>query len=166
MKSQAMCKSSEGFQVMAGAGKTVKQEMPLASDAAILALVQAFEARTLPYANWTHRAHLAVAVAYVRSMSHEEACARIRDCIHAYNQCCGDPAGYNETITRLFLMVLRHDLNRGAAAPTMHKELDRAAAAYGVNWLYGYYSKDRIWSAEAKAGWIEPDLKPIDFFED
>jgi len=151
---------------MAGTGKSVKQEMPLASDAAIMDLVQAFEARRLPYSNWTHRAHLAVAVACVRAMSHEEACEKIRGCIQAYNHCCGDPAGYNETITRLFLMVLRHDLNRGAAAASMHEELARAAKEYGVSWLYDYYSRGLIWSDEAKAGWIEPDRKPIDFFEE
>ncbi len=151
---------------MSGAEKVIKQELPLASDVEVMKLVQAFEARTLPYVHWTHRAHLAVAVAYVRTMSHEEACEKIRGCIHAYNQCCGDPAGYNETITRLFLMILRHDQNRGAAAASMHEELARAAKTYGVSWLYEYYSKDRIWSVEAKAGWIEPDRKPIDFFEE
>lgn len=144
-------------------GKVRKQEPPLASDADVAALVQAFEACTLPYVHWTHRAHLAVAVSYVRTMSHAAALERIRERIGAYNRCCGDPAGYNETVTRMFLMVLRHDADHGVAVPGLAGEVARAAREYGVEWLERYYSKERIWSAEAAAGWIEPDRASFDF---
>jgi len=146
------------------AGKEPKLELPLATEAEIIDSVAAFEACTLPYVHWTHRAHLAVAVRYVRTMPHEAALERLRERIGAYNTCCGDPTGYNETVTRLYLMRLRHDADHGIAEPNLAAELRRASAAYGVSWLYEHYSKDRIWSSEAARGWIEPDRKPLDFF--
>ncbi|MBI1324444.1 hypothetical protein GC170_14840 [bacterium] len=141
-----------------------KQELPLATETEIVELVEAFETGTLPYVHWTHRAHLAVAVRYVRTMPHDAALTRIRERIGAYNACCGDPTGYNETITRLYLMRLRDDTVQGIAEANLAAELSRASASYGVDWLYGYYSKDRIWSTEAAAAWIEPDRKSLDFF--
>lgn len=147
------------------AAKEPKQELPLATETEIVAAVEAFESGLLPYVHWTHRAHLAVAIRYVRTMPHDEALARIRDRIGAYNACCGDPAGYNETVTRLYLMRLRHDADQGLAEADMAAELRRVSVCYGVAWLYEHYSKDRVWSAEAATGWIEPDRKPLDFFE-
>jgi hypothetical protein len=145
------------------AGRIVKTEWPMEDAAALASMVESFEACTLPYKHWTHRAHLAVAIVYVRTFSFDEALNRIRERIRDYNSCCGDPAGYNETITRLFLMRLRHDDLQGLAAAEPHAELARVVATYGVDWLYGYYSKDRIWSSEAATAWMEPDLKPLDF---
>ncbi len=142
----------------------VKIELPLDRDDAFADLVEAFETCNLPYEHWTHRAHLAVALCYVRKMSHEMALKRARERIIAYNLRCGNVTGYNETVTRLYLTKLRHDAETGLAAKELPEELDRAASAYGVGWLYGYYSKDRIWSPEAAAGWVEPDLRPLDFF--
>ena len=146
------------------AAREPKPDLPLASEAEIVELVEAFETGTLPYVHWTHRAHLAVAIRYVRTMSFEKALDRIRDRIGAYNDCCGDPAGYNETITRLYLMRLRQDADQGIAEADMAAELRRACARYGLDWLYQHYSKSRIWSSEAAAGWIEPDRSPLDFF--
>ena len=30
-------------------------------------------------------------------------------------------------------------------------------------WIYLYYTKERIWSAEARREWVEPDVKALDF---
>jgi hypothetical protein len=41
-----------------------KEELPLATDDAIMEAVALFETCSLPYRHWTHRAHLAVAIRY------------------------------------------------------------------------------------------------------
>lgn len=142
----------------------VKIELPLDSDAAFADLVESFEACTLPYENWTHRAHLAMALFYVRNMSHESAVKWARERINAYNLSCGNLTGYNETVTQLYLMKLRHDAENGRAMKELPEELERVARAYGVGWIYRFYSKDRIWSPEAAVGWVVPDLRSLDFF--
>ena len=91
-------------------GGIAKIEPMLETDAAVRALVAAFEACTLPYANWTHRAHLAVATTYLVDGDAAAALAHVRDGIERYNRTCGDPLGYNETVTRLYIRRIDADL--------------------------------------------------------
>jgi hypothetical protein len=140
-----------------------KIELPLASDPEIIDVVIRFENCTLPIEHWTHRAHLAIAVAYVRTLNQKSALDRIRDRINLFNQNCGDPNGYNETVTRMFIRKLASEIEQGKSARSMHEEVERLSHLCRVEWLYHYFSKQRIWSDEAKANWIEPDLNELDF---
>src|SRR5262245_24565419 len=69
-----------------------------------------FENQTLPFAQWTHRAHVTVAYLYIRSPGLEPAIARLRDNIRAYNAAYNVPdsptSGYNETITRALATII------------------------------------------------------------
>lgn len=140
-----------------------KIDVPFASDAEIETLANRFEACTWPYDRWTHRAHLAVGLRYARALPFDEALQRLRQGINSYNSTCGDPTGYNETVTTLFLRMIIATCCRPGDARPLHFIVDELASTCTVEWLYGYYSKDRIWSAEAKETWIDPDLKPLDF---
>src|SRR3954462_2216235 len=84
-----------------------KHDTPFADDAAIAVLVEQFEACRWPYERWTHRAHLAVAVAYLRRWPLAGAADGIRAGFHLYTRTCCDPAAYHETVTRLFLRLVR-----------------------------------------------------------
>ena len=143
--------------------ETHKEEPPLATVVEIAETVAAFENCTLPHRHWTHRAHLCVAVTYLRQMPFDQALARLRAKINNYNSQCGDPDGYNETITVLFLLRIQADMAAGACLENMPEDIARLAEACSVNWLYRYYSKELIWSASAKSGCVEPDLQPLDF---
>ena len=65
-----------------------------------------FEDCTLPFAEWTHRAHVKVAFLYVRDNSFERAIEKICAGINAYNAVNDVPegpmVGYNETTTVAF----------------------------------------------------------------
>jgi hypothetical protein len=80
-----------------------KIDVPFADDAEIAKLVEQCEPASWPYERWTHRAHLAVGLKYALAMPFDAALDRIRHHITLYNRACGDPNGYNETITILFL---------------------------------------------------------------
>lgn len=140
-----------------------KTELPLAQDSEIESLVSRFEACQLPYEHWTHRAHLAVAVMYLRQHTFENALARTRERIQAYNHHCGDPDGYNETVTRMFLRKIHAETERSHRGLTMHEEVAELSRICTVAWLYRYYSAELIWSDAAKSGWVEPDGQKIDF---
>lgn len=143
--------------------RPVKEELPLTSEAEIAEMIIAFENCTLPHRHWTHRAHLGVAVTYLRKFSPEEALEKIRTQINNYNHQCGDQDGYNETITMLFLRRIHADIQRGASSQILPEEIARLSEACSIDWIYRYYSKTLIWSDSAKAGWVEPDLRPLDF---
>ena len=89
----------------------MKRELPLSDDAEIERLVHDFEALSLPRANWTHRAHLAVGVHYVRDWGLEGALQRMRQRIQAYNLVWGDPDGYSEAITASYLCSIAADIS-------------------------------------------------------
>ena len=140
-----------------------KEELPFESDSDVESLVVRFETCSLPYKHWTHRAHLAVAVRYLRQFPFDEALSRLRDNITKYNRRCGDPDGYNETITVAFLKKLESEFRLGRSCSSMHGEVERLKRLCTVDWLYNYYSRDLIWSQEAKRHFKEPDLARFDF---
>ena len=103
----------------------MKEELPLKEDAEIEQLVGAFESLSLPRANWTHRAHLAVGVYYLRHRGLEGALQQMRERIKAYNLACGDPDGYSETITTTYLQKIAADFSSDARALTMAEQVAR-----------------------------------------
>jgi len=143
--------------------KSGKIELPLTEDSEVQRLVQEFESLTLPYENWTHRAHLAVAMYYVRSLSFEEALSQLRLRINAYNVACGNPNGYNETITIMFLRKIASESKKELRKLDLHEGVAFLEALCKVEWLYQYYTPELIWSSEAKKCWVNPDVTDLDF---
>lgn len=125
-------------------------------------MVEAFEQCRWPYAQWTHRAHLGVALCYLRQLAFDAALARCRHHIQLYNRTCGDPDGYHETITVLFMKRVALYLGDHPGA-TLRQSIEDLAATCNLPWLLSYYSGDLLWSAAARGGWVEPDVRPLDF---
>jgi hypothetical protein len=138
-----------------------KPDPPFTSDAEIAELVRLFESCELPGERWTHRAHLAVAATYVRRYPLSEATDRARTYIRQYNASRGNHTGYHETITVLFMRLVCHELRSNP--PELAAFVNALAGRYPLSRLLEYYSADRIWSAEARAGLVGPDVRPLDF---
>lgn len=140
-----------------------KVDVPFRDDSEVRAMVDGFEACTWPYERWTHRAHLGVAVSYLRRWPPAQALERIRHHIGLYNRTRGDPGGYHETITVLFLRRIAADLPGRPAGEGIAATVEALAARYDMRWPLSYYSADRLWSDEARRRWVEPDLRTLDF---
>lgn len=139
-----------------------KVDTPFTSDADIDHLVELFESCRLPYERWTHRAHLAVAVHYVRRYPFQEALERTRSGIRRYNESRGDFTGYHETITVLFVRLVMHEWNQALLANAA-EFVNEISTRRPLNDLLNFYSAELLWSDAARAGWVEPDLRPFDF---
>ena len=126
-----------------------------------------FECCTLPRAGWTHEAHLTVALWYLARHPHAEATRLIREGIKRYNHACGivttPTSGYHETITLFWIRIVSEYL--------MCVSNERCSLVHLANGLLArcdkslplkYYSRERLMSAEARARWVEPDLKSLD----
>jgi hypothetical protein len=146
-----------------GNSEREKIDLPFRSDAEVAEMVASFERCDWPYPRWTHRAHLGVALYYLLRYPFDLALARIRHHIPLYNRTCGDPAGYHETITVLFMWRVDRYVKDRACDLSLSEAVEELRAECDMRWPLLYYSPERLWSAEAKAGWVEPDLKPIDF---
>jgi hypothetical protein len=122
--------------------------------------------RTLPKAQWNHRAHFAAALWL---LEHPDVLARsggMGPIIRAYNESTGvtntGTSGYHETITQASL--------RGAAAvraespgEPLGRVIDTLMAGElgDKRWPFAYWSEARLMSVDARRHWVEPDLAPL-----
>lgn len=129
------------------------------TDPEIEAFVRAFEDGTLPRPEWTHERHLVTALWYLRRHDRNRATELIRGGIRRYNGRQGNHTGYHETITLAWVAVIDRFLgkrDRGAPISLLARELlDECGDR---QYLLRFYSRGQLFSEEARAGWVPPDL--------
>ncbi|HAF42970.1 MAG TPA: hypothetical protein DCG90_14600 [Sphingobium sp.] len=126
-------------------------------------LAQGFLACTLPKARWTHEAHFATALWLMLRRPDVQPEQDMPDMIRRYNESVGgvnsDTAGYHETITQASLHMARcllAGLPRDVTPACAHSAL-MASPLGDKDWLFGYWSQDRLMSAAARREWVAPD---------
>ena len=146
---------------------SIDETAPYCSSEEIETLVRDFESCTLPGKMWTHYAHLTVALWYLTRHDQEEATTLIRDGIQRYNHSRGiittKENGYHETITLFSIWAIKRYLV-GAPAGGSILDLTSGLISSGFGdrrFPLEYYSRDLLFSWEARIGWVEPDLKPL-----
>jgi hypothetical protein len=130
-------------------------------------LVGAFERCDLPRAAWTHHAHLVTALWYLVHYGPAEGGARVRDGIRRLNAANGVPqtrdGGYHETITCFYLCAIARHIHNARPGTSITDLAATLIDAWGdKNRPLEYYSRERLFSLEARTGWVEPDLKAME----
>jgi len=129
-------------------------------------LVQQFQNRTLPKKAWTHEAHLAVAIWHLNRYAKAEATCLLRAGIINYNIAAGTEntatGGYHETITLFWIWIIYSFLieNKGLKINELIS-LFLASEYARKEILFKYYTKELLFSVEARANWVMPDLKVL-----
>lgn len=124
--------------------------------------------RSLPKPEWTHAAHFAAAVWLLDNPDYEPF-SDMPDIIRHYNEATGvantDTEGYHETITIVSLKAARWFLDKASETEPLFEIVNKLMASeFGKsNWLLTYWSKNRLFSPEARREWVEPDLAQIPF---
>lgn len=129
-------------------------------------LVVKFESCTLPRPHWTHRAHLSVACWYLICYPVNEAMWRIREGIKRYNHSQGivtsKDTGYHETMTVFWVRMVHAYLSKSTLECSIVNLVNDMVFEYSnKNLPFEYYSRERLLSVQARADFIEPDLKPL-----
>jgi hypothetical protein len=141
--------------------------MRFESEEDVDAFLARFEAGDIAASDWTHRAHVAMACAYVLRYGKGEddaAFFRIRAGIHHLNWHHGTittPArGYHETLTVFWTRVLEVFCGEhaGVALPRFEM-LNLAMEKLPAGLFKEYYGFDVVRSSEARQIWIAPDLR-------
>lgn len=137
-----------------------------ASDAAMHSLLTALIDRTLPKSDWTHEAHFAAAIVLL-SDSRFQPVRDMPPIIRAYNEATGvantDIEGYHHTITLASLRATRFIMAQGyesltaALTALMRSEFARS------DWLLRYWSREHLFTPQARKSWVEPDISPLPF---
>ncbi len=121
-------------------------------------LTEAFENRTLDRRDWTHEAHLAVCWRAVRRFGRTGALQHLRHAIRSYNEASGGrntaTEGYHETLTRYYVDVVAERADRDLV-----DLLDDPACARDAP--LRLWTRDLLFSAEARAGWVPPDRASV-----
>ncbi len=138
-----------------------------ADDTAVRHVGEGLLARTLPKPEWTHEAHLAACLWLIRERPDFAPEQDLPGAIRAYNVAVGgentDSAGYHETLTQLYIKGVR------AFADTLAEGTSLVGAVNALleseigdrQWPLCFYSKERLFSVEARRGWVEPDLAAV-----
>ncbi|MGL4288916.1 MAG: hypothetical protein ACRCVA_21375 [Phreatobacter sp.] len=140
---------------------------PFASEAQVQAVVQGFRNRTLPIADWTHQAHLAVGLWHVAQFGETTAKALLRDGIRSYNEAVGTPnndmRGYHETVTLYFAWAAARYLETTLPLPLVDRTNGFVESPFGSkDGIFSFWSRDLLLSVAARRAWIEPDIAPLD----
>jgi hypothetical protein len=138
------------------------------TDTEIRAIGEALLARSLPKPAWTHPAHFAAAVWLIRCRPDLPARAAMPGIIRAYNEATGvanTPAGgYHETITQASIAAATHHIAADPRA-ALHETVNTllAGACGDKDWLLAYWSPATLFTPQARAAWVPPDLAPLPF---
>jgi hypothetical protein len=107
--------------------------------------------------SFCHRDHVRVAFAYARRGGIDHAVDRARRGLRHITAAHGEPERYHETLTTAWARVVAHHALAGGDGGfdeflAAHPQLLRR------DLLLGHYTLDRLFSAAARARFVEPDL--------
>ena len=124
-------------------------------------MTRTLERGEMPKENFHHASHLHVAWVYlIESSSPKEAAEKMRDMLRRLTTAIGKPEKYHETMTLFWVHLLARaqTISRtGRLEEVMHAN----PQLLEKNFPLAYYSTERLFSDEARASWMEPDLKPL-----
>jgi hypothetical protein len=134
------------------------------NDAAVARVGEGLLHADLPRAEWTHEAHLAATTYLLLKHPEIDLDAELPGLIRRYNASVGginsDTEGYHDTITRAFLRGIRLFLSEADTNRPIHELVNELLhSPMGKrDWPLRFWSKERLFSVEARRGWVEPDL--------
>ena len=131
------------------------------SEAEIEEVVRRFESCEFKPEEFVHARHLTVAAWYFLQFDERNAGERMRAGLVKFIRHHGR-SGYHVTITEFWLRLVAR------AVRETRSEREAIRVINGVveelnnkKLIYEYFSRERVDSAEAKARWVEPDLKAL-----
>ncbi|HET7694419.1 MAG TPA: hypothetical protein VFK57_01825 [Vicinamibacterales bacterium] len=120
---------------------------------------RAFERGDVAPADFDHRAHVRVAWVYVREgPSLDAATDRMRAAIQRFAAAANASQKYHETITVLWMRLLADAAARMRAPCELDALLAQCPELADKNLPLQYYSRERLFSDEARTRWVPPDL--------
>jgi hypothetical protein len=113
--------------------------------------IAALESGTLPTHLMNHAAHLRLALIFRGEP------AKARAVLLEYVERIGAHAKYNETLTWFWLRAVNAHAHEGDLATLLRSRLSDKTLPMR------HWSPELLWSDEARAQWVEPDLRPLPF---
>jgi len=122
--------------------------------------IRAFEDRTLPPESFRHRDHLRLAWLYLEGRGPAEAERLMTGGIRGYAAHLGAAGKYHHTVTLFWMRAVAAERSR-CPAPGFEAFLEACPGLLDKALIRRHYSAQRLGSAAARAGFVEPDLIPL-----
>jgi hypothetical protein len=133
-------------------------------DEEIIELIKEFEDCTVNAKEWTHGAHLTAALFYAVNHNFETALDKMRAGIFKLNEAHGTPntptRGYHETLTVFWMLTVVEFLEKTGNRDSLIELANGLIETCGDSGLpLKFYSREVLFSAEARAKYIKPNLE-------
>ena len=115
-----------------------------------------------PPSEFNHRLHVRLAYIYLCDKTQEDAFHAMRDWTFRYlSHHEIDPAKYNETLTRAWMLAVRHFMARTPFSTSADDFIEKNPTILDSGIMMTHYSKCLLYSDKARRAFVEPDLDPI-----
>jgi hypothetical protein len=122
----------------------------------------AFEAGHVAPDQFDHRGHVRMAYLYLVEHDTEAATICMRAALQGFIQHHGiAPAKYHETLTRAWILAVRHFMERSPAATSAEGFIAQNPELLDSKIMLTHYSASLLFSTEARSAFVEPDTSPI-----
>ncbi len=131
----------------------------------VLDLVRSFEGATIAHDDWKHAEHLVVALYYLTLHDLDSAYAKMRGGIlklleNGFKVDLKKEMPYHETIT-LFWMRVVDGYNSSRNGTSLLEKAIEVAYKWDKDFPLKFYSRELLFSDEARGRFVEPDLAQI-----
>ena len=121
----------------------------------------AFESFTVAPSQFNHEAHVRLAYIYLVESDVESAVQRMREALLSFIEHNGIPRSkFHETITRAWVLAVRHFMNK-TSSTSFHDFIAKSHVLLDSKIMLTHYSASVLFSSDARASFVEPDLDPI-----
>jgi hypothetical protein len=121
-----------------------------------------FEACKIPLAQFNQRAHIRLAYVYLSGHDADTAYKLMRSALLSFLEYHGvDISKYHETITRAWINAVRHFMEKTPSAESADDFIEKNPIMLDSKIMLTHYSAEVLFSDEARAKFVEPNLEPI-----
>lgn len=120
------------------------------------------ESCEFPASDFNHRAHLRLAYIYLTEHNTDKSSELMRDTLNRFLLHNGvNPSKYHATITKAWILAVHHFMNKTGGSSSADELIDRNPEMLDTKIMMTHYSAELLFSHEARAAFVQPDLDPI-----
>ena len=111
---------------------------------------------------FSHEDHVRLAYVYLTEAPVEQAYPRVRETLRRFLAHHGvDPTKYHETMTKAWLLAVRHFMEIAEPSSSARDLMLQKPRLLDSRIMLRHYSEELLFSARARADFVDPDLLPI-----
>lgn len=127
-----------------------------------LAFARAFEALQIAPDAFSHAAHVRLAYVYLCEGTVDAAAERMKGALLAFLEHLGAPPGkFHETMTRAWILAVAHFMDESAPCDSASAFMAANPRLLDSKIMLKHYSAEVLFSPEARAGFVAPDVRGI-----